>query len=123
MKKLFYILLFFIPLSVSADNIGVYLSMDKKVYHPEVWTTDIEESQRKLTIEYMYAREDLPLSYLSTDSQILARISSILSNLTTEEQDERLRVLLEKNTDNFLQYLSVALSPDIDQDINTKKDQ
>lgn len=121
MKIFIYLVLVFLPATLNA-NIDVYLSTDQKVFHPDVWTSDIHTSENSIVTHYRYAREDVPLSYISTQSQIQNRILSLLSDLSESERQNRLQALLEKNEDNFLQYLAIALSPDIDADIGQKKD-
>ena len=119
MKKYLYIILLCFPMIVSAD-IDVYLSSEKKPFHIDTWTSNTHVPDSYIRIDYKQAREDIPLSYVVSISEIQERILFILSDYTHEEQIDILQVLLDKNHSNFLEYLSVALSPDIDADINTK---
>lgn len=123
MKKFLLCIFCFLPIPLHAD-LDIYLSSDKAIsYHPERWTSDIIEEETKIYLWYRYSREDFPLSYLVSSSELRSRIAVILSDLSSEERQNYYNALLEFDSDRFLDYIAIALSSDIDEGIVFKQNQ
>lgn len=122
MKKLFILFVFlFFPCSVFAQ-LDVYLSLQNLSYDKQVWTSESypDPDSSSLLIEKQFYREDFPLEYRKTPQEIKVLVDDVFSTLTPEQQQDRYNSLMNFDTQDFAQYLSIALTSEIETNISDK---
>ena len=123
MRKSVLLILCFLTTSLPLHaDLDIYLSTEERTHHPEVWTSDIRESDTQILTRYRYAREDFPLSHRLSSQELRSQIFWLFDDKTLEERYEYYEALTAFNKDWFLDYISLALSPDIDADIELLSD-
>lgn len=125
MKKIFFSILLCVlcsPLSLWAHP-EIFLSSSDLPYQKDMWTSDTTPQtwSNMIAVRWWAYQEDFPLSFFPSEMQKQERIMGLFSDLSQQEQTARYEALLSLNHPEFLNYLTLALSPDIDSDIAARE--
>lgn len=122
MKKiLFCILLLMLPCFAHAD-LEVFLSNQNLPHSKGLWTsnTSPDSGSAEIKVDPHPYREEFPSAYEKTPGEIQSLIYGLYPSLNATDRQARYNSVVNFNTQNLLQYLAIALSPNTESDINDK---